>query len=148
MLSIINSNIVFMICFCSLQWNHQHYHHHHYHHHSNQMPHWFSQTAILCQTCVRVPVLSEKMYSICPSSSLRVVVRALAGVSVFSWYIWLSRLIHQLLPNLISSTLMCNERLLREHHIGNVSWDYQLNIHMFIMQSWKVKMWQFFKKII
>ena len=33
-------------------------------------------------TCVKVPVLSEKMYSICPSSSLSVVVLALAGVSV------------------------------------------------------------------
>ena len=31
---------------------------------------------------VSVPVLSEKMYLICPSSSLRFEVRAMAGVSV------------------------------------------------------------------
>jgi hypothetical protein len=35
-------------------------------------------------TCVKVPVLSEKIYSIWPSSSLRVVVRALAEVLLFS----------------------------------------------------------------
>ena len=34
-------------------------------------------------TCVNVPVLSEKMYSIWPSSSFSVVVRDWAGVLVF-----------------------------------------------------------------
>ena len=32
--------------------------------------------------CVRVPVLSEKMYSIWPRSSLRLVVRHIIGVSL------------------------------------------------------------------
>jgi hypothetical protein len=36
--------------------------------------------------CVNVPVLSEKMYSIWPSSSLSFVVRALAGVFDFFFY--------------------------------------------------------------
>ena len=41
---------------------------------------------------VRVPVLSEKMYSTWPSSSLRVVVRASAGVRFFVQNIFLSQL--------------------------------------------------------
>lgn len=41
---------------------------------------------------VRVPVLSENMYCIWPSSSFNVVVRALAGVFVFSWNIFSSQL--------------------------------------------------------
>lgn len=43
--------------------------------------------------CVRVPVLSEKMYWIWPSSSFNVVVRALADVCDFSWYIFSSQFI-------------------------------------------------------
>ena len=43
--------------------------------------------------CVKVPVLSEKMYWICPSSSFNVVVRALANVFVFLWNIFSSQLI-------------------------------------------------------
>jgi len=35
-------------------------------------------------TCVRVPVLSEKIYSIWPSSSFNVVVRDRAGVPLFA----------------------------------------------------------------
>jgi NDP-sugar pyrophosphorylase family protein len=37
---------------------------------------------------VRVPVLSEKIYSIWPSSSTRDEVRQRAGVSVLAWYLW------------------------------------------------------------
>lgn len=56
-------------------------------------------------TCVRVPVLSENIYSICPSSSFRVVVRALACVPLSTWYMALSQLIKKLCHNRITSTL-------------------------------------------
>jgi hypothetical protein len=50
--------------------------------------HWATSITLTVQyehiTCVKVPVLSEKIYSIWPSSSLRVVVRALAEVLLFS----------------------------------------------------------------
>ena len=52
--------------------------------------------ALKMPTRVSVPVLSEKMYLICPSSSLRVVVRDFAGVSDSTSYILVSQLIHQL----------------------------------------------------
>lgn len=55
--------------------------------------------------CVRVPVLSEKMNLTCPSSSFRVVVRASAGVSVWSWYIFWSQLMKKLWPSRRTSTL-------------------------------------------
>ena len=56
-------------------------------------------------TWVSVPVLSEKMYSICPNSSLSVVVLALAGVSVSSWYMARSQLMMKLSASRITSTL-------------------------------------------
>ena len=69
--------------------------------------------SILCQielgpyicTCVNVPVLSEKTYCICPSSSFNVVVLALAGVSDVSSYISISQLIIKLCARRIHSTL-------------------------------------------
>ena len=56
-------------------------------------------------TCVSVPVLSEKTYSIWPNSSFSVVVLARAGVSVSSWYIFRSQPIRKLMANRITSTL-------------------------------------------
>lgn len=55
--------------------------------------------------CVKVPVLSEKMYLICPSSSFSVVVLAWAGVSLLVWYIFLSQSMQQLFPSRRISTL-------------------------------------------
>ena len=52
-----------------------------------------------------VPVLSEKMYSICPNSSFSVVVLALAGVSVSAWYMFRSQPMMKLSASRITSTL-------------------------------------------
>lgn len=71
-------------------------------------------------TCVKVPVLSEKMYSIWPSSSFRVVVLDLAGVFVLAWYILLSQLINQLCPKRIISTLKMQNSI-KERHKRNIT---------------------------
>src|SRR4029434_2284770 len=65
---------------------------------------------------VRVPVLSEKMYLIWPSSSFRVVVRASAGVSVRAWYILRSHSMKKLLPRRIISTLPCATHVCASTH--------------------------------
>ena len=49
---------------------------------------------------VSVPVLSEKMFEICPSSSFSAIVRTLHGVSVGAWYIWRSHSMKRACQNL------------------------------------------------
>lgn len=59
----------------------------------------------ILQTCVSVPVLSEKIYWIWPNSSFNVVVLAFAYIFLCLQYISLSQLMRKLCINLITSTL-------------------------------------------
>ena len=64
--------------------------------------------------CVSVPVLSEKMYSIWPRSSFRLVVRHIMGVSVSAQYILRSQRINSACHHLTSSTATSSEMGTRE----------------------------------
>lgn len=58
---------------------------------------------------VRVPVLSVNMYLTIPSSSFRLLVRAIAGVFESGWYISMSMLMNVAWTNLTTSSVTCSD---------------------------------------
>ena len=87
------------------------------------------------RTCVRVPVLSESMKRICPSSSLRVVVRGLAAtvpseliavmyISLLMWWLWQSR----------TSSRLHHHHHHRHHTVNMTTLWYVFTVRLHVMQ--------------